>query len=294
MLANASSTTSPSSASLPYCTNVCSFILSCLNYTTAALVVTILSITSILLLLPLLIFAFCDVLRQQQRRRTRRTSSSSHLFTYHLMAFELLSILGSVACLCGSVTDYKPLKIVWLYALAFTAPGQTLLHLLSCLERYVAVLHPIIFRRLKEAKMITMRNVVIAFIWLLCSSQIGLLRLTNWIPTVFMQCSLWFTFSLSSFFSISALCALIRPRLSRKAGDREQTGRPKLMASYAIMVHLGGLWLRFLGQMFILFVFLSVHMGMAEQCMMAMSGLWFGIPNSLMLPLLVVHRTRKG
>lgn len=294
MLVNASSSSSIPPVSLPYCASVCYFLFSCLNYTTVSLVVTIFSITSIFLLLPLLIFAFCDALQQQQQQqRTRRTSSQSHLFTYHVMVFELLGIFGWVACLCGTLTDYRPMKIVWLYVLVFMLPGQTYLHVLTCLEHYLAVLHPIIFRRLKEAKMIRIRHVLIGFIWLLCGSEVGFLNRNDWTSIISMLCSVWFNFSLCSFCSISVLCALNRPGPKRRVGDREQTGKSKLMAFYIIIVILGGLWLRFMGHMLVLFVFLSVHMGMAEKCIIAISGFWFGLPTSLMLPLLFVYRTRK-
>lgn len=293
MLVNASFSTSLPPVSLPYCASVCYFIFSCLNYTTVALVVTIFSITRILLLLPLLIFAFCDALQQQQQRRTRRTSSQPLLFTYHMMVFELLGVFGSVACLCGTLTDYRPMKIVWLYVLAFTVPGQTYLHALISLEHYLAVLHPIIFRRLKEAKMIRNRNVGICFIWLLCCVEVCLISLNDWTSIITFLCSMWFNFCLCSFCSISVLCALIRPELERRVGDRQQTGKFKPVAFYTVTVILGGLWLRFLGQMLILFVFPTVHMGMAKKCIMAISGFWFGFPTSLMLPMLFVYRTRK-
>lgn len=293
MLVNTSSSSSLPPVSLPYCTSVCYFLFSCLDYTPTSVVVTIFSIASIFLLLPLLIFALCDALQHQQQQRTRRTSSQTYLFTYHIMVFEFMDVLGSVACLCGTLTDYSPMKIAWLYVFAFDAQGKTYLHGLTCLEHYLAVLHPIIFRRLKEAKMIRIRHALIGLIWLLCCLQIGFLSLNNWTTIALMLCCVWFNFSLSSFFSISVLCALIRPGQKRSVGDREQTGKSNLVAFYTVLVILAGLWLRFFGNMLILFVFLSVHMGMPEKCIMAISGFWFGFPTSLMLPLRFVYRTRK-
>lgn len=156
------------------------------------------------------------------------------------MIFELLGIFGSVACLCGTLTDYRPMKIVWLYVLGFMLPGQTYLHVLTCLEHYLAVLHPITFRRLKEAKMIRIRHVLIGFIWLLCGSEVSFLNRNDWTSIILMLCSVWFNFSLCSFCSISVLCALNRPGPKRRVGDREQTGKSKLMAFYIIIVILGG------------------------------------------------------
>lgn len=124
MLVNTSSSSSLPPVSLPYSTSVCYFLFSCLNFTTTSLVVIIFSITSMFLVLPLLIFALCDALQHQQQQCTRRTSSQTHLFTYNMMVFEFLGVLGSVACLCGTLTDYRPMKIAWLYVFAFILPGR--------------------------------------------------------------------------------------------------------------------------------------------------------------------------
>lgn len=296
MLANASSGTSGTSrppVSMPYCTTVCYLLLNCLEHTAASLVVTIFSITNILLLLPILILAFREELQQLQRQRAARTSIHSNLFTYHVMLFEFLAVFSWLACLCGILTDNQPLKIVWVYVLTFTLPGQNLCHFLTCLERYLAVRRPIVFRRLKEAKMIRMRYVVVVLIWLLCFSETGLWSLKDDSAVILMLSNLLGNLLICSFCSISVLCALTRPELKRKVGDREQTDKCKQMAFYNVMVVLGGLWLRYFGHMLILCVFLSVHIGMYDQCATAISGFWFGFPTSLLLPLLFVYRTRK-
>lgn len=176
------------------------------------------------------------------------------------MLFELLAVFGWVACLCGILTDYEPMKIVWLYA-----PAQTFCHVLTCLERYLAVPHGIIFRRLKEAKMIR--------IWLLSGF------VNDWIYVILMLCNLWVNLSLSSFCSISVLCALNRPELQRRLGNGERMDKSKLMAFYTIMVILGRLWLRYFVHMLILLVFFSVHMGTANQCIIAITGFWFRFSN---------------
>lgn len=294
MLVNTSSSTSSTSLPPvlpPYCATLCYLLLGCFKYPTASLVLTVFSITNILLLLPLLILASCDELRRQ--RRTRRTSTQCHLFTCHAMLFELLGVFGWVVCLCGILTDYDAMKIVWLYVLTFTVPGQTLCHVMSCLERYMAVRHPITFRRLKEAKMVSIRRVVVGLIWLVCCFKISLLGVDGRISFILTLCHAWVNLSLSSFCSISALCALNRPELQRRCGDRGQTDKSKLMAFYTIMLILVGLWLRYFGHMLVLLVFFSVHMDMADQCFIAMSGFWFGFPTSLILLLLFVYRSRK-
>lgn len=297
MLVNSSSSTSSTSlppASMPYCATLCYLLLGCLKYKAASQVLTIFSVANVLLLLPILILAFCDELQQlQQQQRTTRSSIQSNLFTYLAMLFEFLGVFSWLACLCGILTDNQPLKIVWLYVFTFTMPGQNFCHVLNCLERYLAVRHPIIYRRLKEAKMIRIRYVVVGLIWLLCFCEIGLLSIYDETPIIIILCFLLVNLSLSSFCSISVLCALHRPELKRKVGGRERTDKCKLMAFHTVIVVLGGLLLRYFGHMLILLMILPVHIGMTEQCITAITGFWFAFPISLILPLVFVFRTWK-
>lgn len=103
----------------PSCATVCYFLFNCLNYTTVALFVTIFTITSILLLLPLLILVLYGGLQQQQQQRSNRKSRHSDFFIYHMVAIELMDILGSIALLCGIFTNNKPMKIAGIYFFYF-------------------------------------------------------------------------------------------------------------------------------------------------------------------------------
>lgn len=275
----------------PSCATVCYFIFNCLNYTTVALFVTIFNITSIVLLLPLLILVLYGGLQQQRQQRSNRTSRHSDFFTYHMVAIELVGILGSVAILCGIFTDNKPMKIAGIYLFTFNLPGETLFHLLTCIERYVAVIHPITFRRLKEAKAIKIRNVVIFCTWLLCSLEIGFLAAHGMIPIILIAFGTCLNVGIASFCSVSVLHALIGP--GPRERYREQADQSKSRAFYTIMAILGVLLLRFGGHVLIFIAFFLQQVSMTEQCIVVISGLWFGFPSSLILPLLFVHRAGK-
>lgn len=289
MLDNSSS--SISLPPFPSCATVCYFLFNCLNYTTVALVVTIFTITSIFLLLPLLILVLYGGLQQQRQQRSNRTSRHTDCFTYHMVAIELLGILGSVALLCGIFTDNRPMKITGIYLFTFHLPGQTLFHLLTCLERYVAVIHPITFRRLKEAKAIRIRNVVIGCIWLLCLSEIGFLAAHGVIHIILLASGTCLNIGVASFCSFSVLHALTGP--GPKERYREQADQLRLRAFYTMMAILGALLLRFGGHVLSFMVFFLQQVGTTEQCVVVISGVWFGFPSSLILPLLFVHRAGK-
>lgn len=293
MLDNSSS--SISLPPFPSCATVCYFLFTCLNYTTVALFVTIFTITTILLLLPLLILVLYSGLQQQRRQQSSSgTSRHSDCFTYHMVAIELVGILGSVALLCGIFTNNKPMKIAGICFFTCNLPGQTLFHLLTCLERYVAVIHPITFRRLKEAKAIKIRNVVIFCIWLLCLSEIGFLAASGMIHIILIAFGTCLNVGIASFCSVSVLHALTGPGpRERRVRCRDQADQSKLRAFYSIMAILGVLLLRFGGHVLIFIVFFLQQVGMTEQCVVVISGVWFGFPSSLILPLLFVHRAGK-
>lgn len=283
----------------PYCATVCYFLFNCLNYTTVALFVTVFTVTSVVLLLPLLFLVLYGGLQQQRQQRSNRTPRHSDIFTYHMVAIELVGILGSVALLCGIFTNNKPMKIAGIYFFTFNLPGQTLFHLLTCLERYVAVIHPIAFRRLREAKAIKIRNVVIFCTWLLCLLEIGFLAAHGIIPIILVASGTCLNVGIASFCSFSVLHALTGPGpRERRERCREQADQSKLRAFYTIVAILGVLLLRFGGHVLIFTVFFLQRVGMTEQCVVVISGLWFEFPSSLILPLLFIHRagkrTRRG
>lgn len=279
MLDNSSS--SISLPPFPSCATVCYFLFNCLNSTTVALFVTIFTITSILLLLPLLILVLYGGLQQRRRQRSNRTSRHSDCSTYHMVATELVGILWSVAILCGIFTDNKPMKIAGIWFFAFNLPGQTLFHLLTCLERYLAVIHPITFRRSKEAKVIKIRNVVIFCIWLLFLSEIGFLAAHGMIHIILIAFGTCLNVGIASFCSISVLHALIGPwPRERRVRYSEQADQSKLLLIFG-------------GHVLIFIMFFLQQVGTTEQCVVVISGLWFGFPSSLILPLLFVHRAGK-
>ncbi len=116
---------------------------------------------SILLLLPLCILVLYLGFQQWHQLPPGTTMSHSDVFTYHMVGTELLGILGFKLTSCGVHTEFHQILTVSIYLLSINSNGQTLFHILTCVERYLDVVHPITYLSLRTARGIRVRNVTI-------------------------------------------------------------------------------------------------------------------------------------
>lgn len=96
-----------------------------------------------------------------------------------------------------------------------------------------------------------------------------------------------------SFCSLSVLCALVRPGPGEGAGNRGGADKTKMKAFYTITVILGALLFRFGGQVLVLVIYNFTAVSEHVRCGLLISGVWFNLPSSLVLPLLFLHRAGK-
>lgn len=90
--------------------------------------------------------------------------------------------------------------------------GQTLFHLLTCVERYLAVVYPITYLSLRKAQWVRIRNVTIICVWLMCFVFTGPFCVKTKDPVrISASCVTFFTKFMISFCSLSVLCALNHP-----------------------------------------------------------------------------------
>lgn len=151
-------------------------------------------------------------------RRERLTSpftkrSHSDVFTYNVLVLDMLNVLATLFLLFGALTE-KP-GFQWAGSVLFSIfiPGQTLFHLLTCMEYYLAVLHPIFYVRLKGSLGFRARNIIIACIWLTSVViMILIIRLIN-------------SFSMCSFLFLQHLCSLCSDSFrARQEGQNQREG----------------------------------------------------------------------
>nr|XP_046237029.1 uncharacterized protein LOC124054728 [Scatophagus argus] len=271
-----------------------SVLYSCMNTTAGIFNATAFTIISNLFLLPLYIFVLYVGVQRWQQSASNTTMSHSDLFTYHMVFIELLSVVGSILTYCGLQADQPQMVMVGMCLFFINSSGQTLFHILTCVERYLAVVHPITYLSLKKAKWIRIRNVTIGCAWLMCfAGQSVIFMKTGDSNSPVAYCVALFPLVIVCFCSVSVLCVLIRPGPGEGGGDRRQVDQSKLRAFYTIMAILGVLVFKFGGNVLVTSLYALPQLGETGMCILMLSVSWINVPSSLVLPLLFLHRARK-
>ncbi|KAK2899698.1 hypothetical protein Q8A73_012827 [Channa argus] len=152
------------------------FELCCFMSKPGNLVFALFTITNLVLILPLcILILYHGVRRWRQQRTPAATVTHSESFTYHLATMEFINVFGSVyGCFAIYKNDLQMLVVSY-YAASITWYGETFFHLLTCLEHYLAVIHPVTYLSLKKLRWIRVRNIIIGCIWLLSFGGMSLM-----------------------------------------------------------------------------------------------------------------------
>ncbi|MEQ2237683.1 hypothetical protein ILYODFUR_025604 [Ilyodon furcidens] len=259
----------------------------CIMSSPGSFIYTTLSIIRICLILPICIFILNHVLQQQKKKSPTSSEMTSHCdyFTYHVVIMELIDVLGCMFCYIGIYTNDLNIIFFGILVMFFVWYGQMSFHVLTCVERYLAVVHPITYVGLRNEGGI--RNSIIGCVWLLCFAGMGLAYVQN---LVFPACMLISSLTTVSFCSLSVLCVLIRPGPGEHAANKERVVPSKQRAFYTIVAILAVLLLRIAwGVMYFLLYLTRAN----NNCIIIVSCNWFTIPSSLVLPWLFLHRAGK-
>ncbi|TKS93301.1 hypothetical protein D9C73_026712 [Collichthys lucidus] len=116
-----------------------------------------------LLLLPVFISVLYLGLQRWRKQRSTSTASTSHsdIFTYHCVILQLNELFGFVLYFCGSYMDLRDVALTGFCVSSATNLGQALFHVLTCVERYLAVVHPVTYLGLKQTRGVKIRNISI-------------------------------------------------------------------------------------------------------------------------------------
>lgn len=247
------------------------------------------NVTQILVLLPLSIFILnlgFQRLWQTSHSVTASTTSHSDSFTYHMVSIELVGVLSCTVSLYGICIKNDVVVFYCIDVFYFTWYGEIFIHILTCVERYLAVVHPVTYLSLRKEKGIRIRNISIGCVWLF--SLIGLSAVIKESYIVSDITLLLFATIIISFCSISVLCVLILPGPGEHGEGRvDQT---KQRAFYTIMIILCILVIRLTCSL--------VWAGLellhdTNCCLVLLYGFWINLPSSLVLPLLFLLRAKN-
>ncbi|XP_055359107.1 uncharacterized protein LOC129603146 [Betta splendens] len=103
---------------------------------------------SYVLFLPLFFFIIFLAVRQwreQRRRSTAARTTHSDFFTYNVVVLELVCVLGFCLLCAGLCIEGQIVQLVAVFFISIPTPTHILFHLLTCVERYLAVVQPISF-----------------------------------------------------------------------------------------------------------------------------------------------------
>lgn len=279
----------------PYSCFVFSFMNQCLNSTFGFSMIASATVVYVIFLLPVYIFILHLGFKQWWQQRPNATATSNFdLFTYHMVLVELLSILSTIFLCCGVCTNISELLVAGLCLLIITLVGHVSFHCLTCLDRYLAVVHPVTYRSLSGQGWVRARNVVIASAWLLSIST----------PVISLQLDLnssyFLMYFISAFelflivaFSLSVLWVLIHPGPGEGARGRQHIDQLKLRAFYIVTAILGVLVFRLSWALISSSFINSNNHSNRAKCALASVTYWINVPSSLTVPLLYLQRRVK-
>jgi len=250
---------------------------------------------SILFLFPLYIFILCMGFKQWRSRRSApagATMSHFDVFTLHMMILEILGLFGSILYCLGRKVE--TLLTVGMFLVDILFPGQTLFHMLTCWDRYLAVVHPVTYMRLRQKSWIRIRNIVIMFGWVMCFNSVVATEMYSFhVNTILLLASLGFGTFVVLFCCLSILWVLVRPGPGEVGRPIRQADPSKQRAFYMIVIITGVLLVRFFGILVCYGIEQLVSIDHEDLCALLDSGIWLTVPSSLLLPLLSLHKAGK-
>lgn len=267
---------------------------SCFNTAPSSSIFATFTITNILLLLPLSIYILHTGFQRWRKDGSSGPMNPTDVFTYHMVAMELFGISGSVVCSCGAFLDHPMMLWVGCNMFAIVSCIKMFFHVLTCVERYVAVVHPITYMSLSKDGGIIMRNISIGCVWLICAGLVALkiAIFQNFIVILFF-CNLVLSLVVSSFCSISVLRVLLRLGPAEEGSNAGKVDKMKQRAFVTITAIMAVLLMRFTGNLVCLALASSSLLSHAVGCVVRAMGIWFCLPSSYVLPLLFLHRAEK-
>ncbi|XP_068612220.1 olfactory receptor 2M3-like [Brachionichthys hirsutus] len=285
-----------SNASLPppsnsHPTHIYYILRGCLYSTLGSFNVAFFTIADLVIILPLCILVLHLGLRQ---RRPGRAMSHCDLITLCIVVVELLNV-SAICLLCyGIHADVQQVAMAGVLLYITYMSGQMLFQTLTCLERYLAVVHPIAYVKLKKGKGMRIRSIVIGCTWLLTFGGAGFTYMDNKTLTyITCYCMIALILIVISFCSLSVLCALIHPGPGDGVGGKQRVGQAKRRAFYTIMAITGVLVFRFTGCLTLTVVYAMPGKGELQRCQVWVSALWLSLPSSLLSPLLFLLRAGR-
>lgn len=201
------------------------------------------------------------------------------MLTYHMALLEIVGVAGACFLYYNSTRQKGNKMDVTLKFVCFIGIGQSLFHFLACLDRYLAVVHPIRYMYMRQSAGIRLRNAVIGCSWLLC--LLPCVITTDIAPYIAFP----FIF-FSALFSMVTLCILFV--VSHSGPVRKSRAKRRALSTVAAISTC--LVVRFLANVAPFVLDETPQLSMSQKCIVMMSFLPFCLPSNLVMPLLFLQR----
>ncbi|XP_051937748.1 uncharacterized protein LOC127611310 [Hippocampus zosterae] len=195
-----------------------------------------------LLTLPLFLNVLYIAYRQSRRRRSATASplssgaavSHSDMFIFHMAAMDVIGQLASILRLYGLLANKSKVVTYAFYIFYFMWYGEVMFHSLTCLDRYVAAVHPIAYMGLRQGRALKLRSVVIASVWLI-SAICVVIASVHYSPTVAIAFLSLILIVIASC-SLSVLCVLNRKGPGSQSASRMDPNKWRAFKSILIIL----------------------------------------------------------
>lgn len=261
----------------------------CFFNTEGVIILITFFVTHSVLLLPIsftVIFLGLKRMFQQCFAVEQVTVVHSDVFIYHMAAMEFVGVPGCLLMIY-SIFQNQYIQVFNAYGMwSFSWYGETFFCLLTCMEHYLAVVHPVAYHNLRKESGIRIRNITIGGVWLFNLGKVILLFLGKAFPSVefyiMMFLIIALCFSLLSIFSV-----LIGPIFCEEGG-KWRLNQSKKRAFYVIFVIQAALLTRCAFSLTIALFFNGI---VQIDCLSLFCAVWTNLACSVILPLLFLQRT---
>lgn len=251
-------------------------------------VFTAFTLATVVFVLPLLTCTLYVWLQRRWQQHSASTSQSDCLI-FHMAVMEIILVFSAVSFCVGFHIDVFRLMMVSSQLFFISICGQMNFHSFACVERYVAVVHPIAYTHPKKG---IIKDAIIFCVWLLALSKtilIVLNDLTFYIIVYFMQLIL--SFMIISFCSFAVLRVLKQPGVGGEVKERVDQSKQRVFNT--IMTIMITLLFRTGGNLVCISLYATEHISLDKQCLLVDLMFWFGLPSSMAPPLLFLRRAGK-
>lgn len=161
------------------------------------------------------------------------TSGNSETFTLNLAVSEIVASVASLFIICTCYWTGENIENILTFVSPFIVISRPLFQTCICVERYLAVLHPVVFVRFRPLRY-RLACSTLAWLFLLCLCVVTYV-LSDQKVVVMSAINLLF-FLVMAYSSFMVLRALLNSRPGERGRDRERPDQAKMKAFKIILV----------------------------------------------------------